>query len=97
MNVPEHDVVDVVSTEGITELELPDCYPFDVPHAQCHPIARAAYANRTAGITCRSNAEATKTTWIGEALALFDHVLPVPELSARQKFSAWYPDADPDA
>jgi len=94
--VPNHDVIDVVTDDGIRELGLPTSYPCDVPHELCHPIARDAYANGDPGIACRSNAEAMQGFWVGEELALFERALPVEEVGRRRAFSEWYPDVVPD-
>ncbi|MHB8147112.1 MAG: hypothetical protein ACYDGM_07645, partial [Vulcanimicrobiaceae bacterium] len=96
LEFPQHDVVDVVTEAGVADIGFPKSYPLGVPHSQCHPIARAAYADGITGIACRANAEATEASWIGEELAVFDHSLPVAEIGRRRQFAQWYPDAIPD-
>lgn len=96
VGVPRSLLLDVVTASGITALRLPRTYPFSVPHARCWPIARRAYANsKLKGIACRSAAECTKTTWIGEELAWFDRAPHLRENGPRRGFAEWYPDPAP--
>ncbi|MGZ3504160.1 MAG: RES domain-containing protein [Vulcanimicrobiaceae bacterium] len=96
MRVTDATVVDVVTESGIVGLHLPKRYPFGVTHERCWPIARRAYADSTyAGIACRSNAECTATSWLGEELAWFDRSAPPKESAPRRPFSRWYPDVAP--
>lgn len=94
--VPRARVLDVVTASGIRALHLPKAYPFGVPHARCWPIARRAYADATLnGIACRSAAECTRTTWVGEELAWFDRAPVLKKNGSRRDFASWYPDPMP--
>ena len=95
-DVPNLEVADVVTATGIRTVGLPTTYPYGVPWPPCHAIARAAYADRVAGVAARSNAEATPTSSVGEELALFDTVTGVAQVS-REAFALWYPDPIPGA
>jgi hypothetical protein len=89
-------VLDVVGETSISALGLPACYPFEVAHKECWPIARAAYEHADIlGVAYRSNAESTATTWIGEELAWFDRAPAVSKKGKAQTFDQWYPDIQP--
>jgi RES domain-containing protein len=65
------DLVTVMVDEA--SLRLPASYPVGVVHERCHEIAELAYTDENiAGVACRSNAEATETSIVGEELAVFD-------------------------
>lgn len=91
-----HEVVDVVTGAGLADIGFPSTYPIGVSHAKCHAIARTAYAGEIQGVACRSAAEATEASWIGEELTVFDRALPLAEIAPRRRFAEWYPDAKPD-
>jgi hypothetical protein len=94
--VSRSSVLDVVTAVGISALRLPKTYPFSIARARCWPIARRAYADvKLSGIACRSAAECTKTTWIGEELAWFDRAPHLTENGPRRDFADWYPDPQP--
>jgi hypothetical protein len=94
--VPRSRVLDVVTPAGISRLKLPKHYPFGVAAQQCWPIARRAYSDSTLwGVACRSAAECTKITWIGEELAWFDRAPRLRETAPRRAFEEWYPDVKP--
>src|SRR5665213_2191786 len=96
VRVPRSSVLDVVTVAGISALRLPKTYPFSIARARCWPIARRAYADvKLGGIACRSAAECTKTSWIGEELARFDRAPHLVENGPRQSFADWYPDPHP--
>ena len=88
-------VLDVVTPAGIQALRLPSAYPFRVDHARCRPIGRRAYRSGLPGIACRSAAECTPSSWLGEELAWFDNAPPVTETHPRRVFADWYPDSIP--
>ena len=95
---PGHRFVDAVSSAGILALGLPALYPLTanggkVPHARCRAIGFAAYETDEAGIACRSAAEPTATSWVGEELALFDRATGLAAPGKRRGFAAWYPMA----
>lgn len=94
--VPRSQVLDVVTPAGVARLGLPREYPFGVAVERCWPIARRAYADSAlSGIACRSAAECTKTTWLGEELAWFDRSPRLRESGPRRRFEDWYPDVKP--
>jgi len=84
--VPERELVDAVTSDGLQALGLPPSYPQDVGHEVCQPIGLAAYRNGEHGISCRSAADTT-----GEDLALFDHDGHPARPSTRRRFADWYP------
>jgi RES domain-containing protein len=94
VDVPNLDVVDVVTPRGVAAVGLPPGYPYGVPWPPCQAIARDAYADGVAGVAARSNAEATATSWVGEELAVFDGVTGLAQVS-RDAFALWYPDPIP--
>jgi hypothetical protein len=96
VSVPSRDVVDVVTSDGVAAVKLPAEYPHDVPHHMCHPIARRAYSTGVDGIGCRSAAEATAQSWVGEELAVFDRAAKDITEMRMMKFADWYPDAQPN-
>jgi RES domain-containing protein len=90
--VPRVRVVDVVSAQGVAQLQLPSTYPVDVDWPSCQAIARRAYET-LAGVASRSAAEARAGEVVGEELAIFDTLsLSAPR---RAPFSEWYPDPAP--
>jgi RES domain-containing protein len=90
--VDEALAVDVVSAEGIAALRLPASYPVAVVHERCHEIAELAYTDENiAGVACRSNAEATETSIVGEELAVFDRSSGIVHRGDRVPFGHWYP------
>ncbi len=93
--VPNAHVLDVVTGGGIRALRLPASYPFAVDHSRCQPIGRRAYKSAIPGVACRSAAECTASSWVGEELAWFDHALPLGEQGPRREFADWYPDSIP--
>lgn len=96
LDVPRWRVLDIVTPAGIAAAKLPKSYPFGVAIQRCRPVARRAYADHTlAGIACRSAAECTKTTWVGEELAWFERSPRLREVGLRLAFGQWYPDAHP--
>ena len=95
VNVPENRFLDAVTSEGISALRLPRVYPYGVTRERCWAVARRAHSQGVPGIACRSNAEATASSWIGEELALFDDALPVRRVGKIKPFAQWYPDAIP--
>jgi hypothetical protein len=96
VEVPDREVVDAVSDEGIAELGLPLTYPYAVDHATCQPIGQRAYeAAGIAGIACRSAAECSgPAEWVGEELALFDREVPATREGVRRPFTEWYPQPE---
>jgi RES domain-containing protein len=96
VDVPRSAVLDVVTEEGVAELRLPESYPFEIRREECWPAARRAHADESlAGVACRSAAECTATTWLGEELAWFDRSHRLRESASRRVFEAWYPDVRP--
>lgn len=88
-------VVNAVDPSGVRALRLPAHFPFEVAHEPCRKIALRANAAGIAGVASRSNAEATRTTTVGEELALFDtHPLP-KQVGPGAAFDDWYPAAIP--
>ena len=84
--------VDVVSADGLRALRLPKSYPVGVSHERCRRIAARAYdVPSIDGVACRSNAEATTETVVGEELAVFDRSLRIVRRRRRLPFSRWYP------
>jgi RES domain-containing protein len=94
VDVPNLDVVDVVTANGVAAVGLPPDYPYRVRWPPCQAIARDAYADGVAGVAPRSNAEATATSWVGEELGVFDGVTRLAQVS-RDAFALWYPDPIP--
>jgi len=95
---PGHRFVDAVSGAGLSALGLPASYPLTasggtVPHARCRSVGFAAYESDEAGIACRSAAESTSTSWVGEELALFDRASGWAVSGKRRGFAEWYPKA----
>jgi len=91
--VPQRDVVDAVSPDGVAALGFAESFPFGVSWLPCQAIARAAKADGISGIATRSNAEATATRVVGEELAVFEGCAVAER--ARRPFAAWYPDPIP--
>jgi len=90
-DVDETVVVDAVDPAAVRALRLPVSFPFGVDHEPCRKIAQRANAAGIAGVATRSNAEATRTTTVGEELALFDtHPLP-KQIGQGVAFADWYP------
>ena len=90
--VSESCFVDVVTPEGLRSLRLPASYPIDVTHKKCQAIAKRAYdASKFDGMACRSNADATKTSFLGEELAVFDRAIALVRQERRLAFARWYP------
>jgi hypothetical protein len=95
---PGHRFVDAVSNSGLSAFGLPTSYPLTatggkIAHARCRAVGFEAYASDEAGIACRSAAEATDGSWIGEELALFDRASELAAPGKRRGFAAWYPIA----
>jgi RES domain-containing protein len=108
IDVTSVDVLDVVTNGGLSAIGFPINYPYGVPRNRCQPIGASAYAARIAGVACRSTAECTPTTWVGEELALFDTFVDggsgasappggvvVTILGTPRAFDKWYPDPFP--
>lgn len=93
-DVPEVEVLDAMTTDGVAALGFADTFPFGIPWSSCQPIAREAYGGGVSGVAARSYAEASATSFAGEELALFDTV-PLSNLHRRQSFHEWYPDPIP--
>ncbi|MBV8645673.1 MAG: RES family NAD+ phosphorylase [Candidatus Eremiobacteraeota bacterium] len=83
--------VDSVTPAGLRALKLPVHYPHGVSHEKCRQIGARAYAARENGIATRSNAEATRETYLGEELAVFDTALALVARLERRPFADWYP------
>lgn len=96
VDVPNLDVVDVVTVSGVAAVGLPPSYPYGVPWPPCQAIARDAYSDGVAGVAARSNAEATASSCVGEELAVFDSFTGLVPAS-RVEFALWYPDPMPTA
>jgi hypothetical protein len=93
---PGHRFVDAVSNAGLSALGLPESYPLSasgakLPHARCRAVGFAAYESDEAGIACRSAAESTGASWVGEELAVFDRATGLAAPGKRRGFAAWYP------
>ncbi|MBV8222261.1 MAG: RES family NAD+ phosphorylase [Candidatus Eremiobacteraeota bacterium] len=86
---------DIVSAEGVAAAGLPADYPYDVGWQRCQPIGAAVYDVGMPGIACRSAAECTKTSWLGEELAVFDSAARPKAAGRRRAFADWYPDLIP--
>jgi RES domain-containing protein len=86
---------DIVSAAGVAAAGLPADYPYDVGWQRCQPIGAAAHAGHLPGIACRSAAECTKTSWLGEELAVFDSAAQPKAAGKRRAFGDWYPDIIP--
>ena len=82
--------VDAVSSVGSRALRLPATYPYSVDWKICQSIGKRMYDAGERGITCRSAAEATVSSWPGEELALFDCQLALVEEKQRLSFERWY-------
>ena len=96
VNVTDHAVLDVVTTDGLRRLRLPQDFPWHVSHERCQPIGLRAYrAPGFYGIASRSAAECTQTHWVGEELAWFDRSPALRETGRRRAFVEWYPDLIP--
>lgn len=92
VEVPGGEVVDVVTTEGIAELGLPDSYPVDelgktVPHETTQPIGQRAWDAGELGIAARSAAPGAERR--DEELAIFDRGLRLKQ-TRRRRFSDWW-------
>ena len=95
---PGRRFVDAVSASGLEQLGLPASYPLTksgavVKRARCRPIGFAAFEAGEAGIACRSAAEASEGTCVGEELALFDRASEFAAPGKRHAFGDWYPRA----
>jgi|SRR5579863_10261839 len=90
-------VADAVSDEGVADLRLRPSYPAACEHAVCQAIAREVHALGADGIAGRSAAEATRTSWIGEELTVFESAVSKVMSVAIRRFDEWYPDATPGA
>ena len=84
-------VEDAVTAAGLRTLRLPASYPLGVSHRRCQNIARRAYDAKMAGIACRSDTNATTTSYTGEELAIFDRFSQRARQRRRLRFAAWYP------
>jgi RES domain-containing protein len=90
--VSESPFLDIITPEGLRLLRLPASYPIAVSHKRCQGIAKRAYcAKNLDGVACRSNAEATSTSLIGEELAVFDRSAGAVRQERRVPFAQWYP------
>jgi hypothetical protein len=91
---PERRFVDAVSDAGLSAVGLPATYPFSgkvrVPYSSCRQVGKAAYAAAERGIACRSAAEASVMSWLGEELALFDRSVAIARRGRRRAFADWY-------
>jgi len=86
--------IDVVTRQGVRALRLPAAFPYGVPWPPCQRIGLRAYAIRSErGIACRSNADVTPTSNVGEELAIFDRALQSVLRGIRVPFAEWYPPA----
>ncbi len=96
VSVSESRVLDAVTVAGVAALRLPKSYPLGVSVERCWPIARRAYDDaKLSGVSYRSAAECTETSWLGEELAWFDRSPRLRENGPRRPFNAWYPDVYP--
>ncbi|HEY1654749.1 MAG TPA: RES domain-containing protein [Candidatus Tumulicola sp.] len=96
VRIPDGEMLDVVSEEGVRAAGLPRGYPYGVPHERCQSVGRRAYAlSELRGIACRSAAEATPGAWAGEELAWFDRSPVLREHGPRRTFAQWYPHPFP--
>jgi len=108
VDVTNANVLDAVTDDGLRAIGLAANYPYGVPHNQCQPIGASAYAAGIDGVACRSAAECTPTTCVGEELALFDtfvdgatvagvpaDTVVVTVLGKPRAFDQWYPDPFP--
>jgi len=86
--------VDVVSAEGVAAAGLPKTYPFGADYPTCRAVGLSAHSDRAPGIACRSYAESTATSFVGEELAVFDS-FEAPDAGERVRFDRWYPDIIP--
>jgi RES domain-containing protein len=87
--------VDVVSAPGVAAIGLPPDFPHGIGWSRCQPIGAAAYDAAERGIACRSAAECSGTSWLGEELAVFDSA-PQPKPHGKPRaFRDWYPDLMP--
>ena len=93
-DVPMTNALDACTPEGLTELGFVNNFPYGVTWPPCQAVAREAYSAGIAGVASRSNAEVTATTFVGEELALFEHIIIGPPQN-RRRFVEWYPDPIP--
>jgi RES domain-containing protein len=94
VDVASVSVVDAVSADAIADLGFAASFPYEIPWPPCQAIASTAYDLGYAGVTSRSNAEVTATSYTGNELALFENRFEVSVL-AREAFEGWYPDPIP--
>ena len=95
-SVPDSDVVDCVTDDGLVDAGLPGTYPDDgsggtVPWATCQPVGVSAHDAELAGVAARSAAPGAS---IGdEELAWFtDHGGPLTATAGPEPFAIWFGD-----
>jgi hypothetical protein len=94
VDVSEHEWLDCVTDAGLAAVDLPVSYPRDsagttIGHAECQPIAQAAFDVRLPGVACRSAVDGAPPD--GEELAVFDTTTgQAVTLGRRLAFRDWY-------
>ena len=86
---------DIVSVKGVEAAGLPPEFPYNVGWSRCQPVGQAAHDAGLPGIACRSAAECTRTSWLGEELAVFDSAPRPKAVGKPKRFAEWYPDLVP--
>lgn len=83
--------VDAVTKSGIAALGLSGSYTAARSYARCCSVGARAYDAGEPGIASRSAAEATRSHWTGEELAIFDTASSLAAAGCRRRFGEWYP------
>ena len=83
--------VDAVTQSGIASLGLRPSYVFARSYSRCREAGARAYDAGELGIACRTAAEATRSRWLGEELAIFDSARSLAVAGRRRRFADWYP------
>jgi len=94
-DIPASRYVDIVSAAGVSAAGLPSEFPHGVGWPRCQTVAAEAKAAGQLGIACRSAAECSATSWLGEELAIFDSAPQPRAVGKPRAFADWYPDVIP--
>jgi RES domain-containing protein len=87
--------IDVVTARGVAAAGLPPEFPHGVSWSRCQAIAASTYEAGERGVACRSAAECSATSWLGEELAVFDSAPQPKPVGKPRVFRDWYPDLIP--